>query len=146
MDPEAAEIARPPEPQPLRERPRGGAVGSIVAGGVIIAGVYFGRVILEPFALAVLLSLMLAPAVRELRRLRIGRVASVLVTVLFAFIAIFGFVSAVGDEMISLAQNLPKYEENIATKIRSLNGIPGSGIGRSAMRRAAIRGRHTTDP
>jgi predicted PurR-regulated permease PerM len=128
VDPDAAEIARPPEPQPLRERPRSGAVGSIVAGGVIIAGVYFGRVILEPFALAVLLSLMLAPAVRELRRLRIGRVASVLVTVLFAFIAIFGFVSAVGDEMISLAQNLPKYEENIATKIRSLNGIPGSGI------------------
>src|SRR5437764_1197409 len=103
------------------------AMAAVVIAAGVIAGLYFGSVILEPFALAVLLSLMLAPAVRTLRPY-IGRVPAVLATVLAAFIVILGVATSVGDEVFTLAQNLPKYEYNIATKIRSLNGMPGGGI------------------
>src|SRR4051812_44402723 len=118
-------------PQPIG-RDGGGepgvrAMASVVIAAAVIAGLYFGSVILEPFALAMLLSLMLAPAVRVLRPY-IGRVPAVLATVLVAFVAIFGVAASVGDEIFTLAQNLPKYEYNIATKIRSLKGLPGGGI------------------
>lgn len=102
-------------------------MASIVIAAGVIAGLYFGSVILEPFALAVLLSLMLAPAVRALRPY-IGRVPAVVTAVLVAFVVILGVAASVGDEVFTLAQNLPKYEYNIATKIRSLNGLPGGGI------------------
>ena len=118
-------------PQPIG-RDGGGepgvrAMASVVIAAAVIAGLYFGSVILEPFALAMLLSLMLAPAVRVLRPY-IGRVPAVLATVLVAFVLIFGVAASIGDEVFTLAQSLPKYEYNIATKIRSLNGMPGGGI------------------
>jgi len=106
-----------------------GLMPSALVGAVVIAGLYFGRPVLEPFALAALLSLMLAPGVGWLHRRGIGRTAAVVVTVSFAFLVILGFAAAVGDEVIGLARNLPQYEENIATKIRSLNGVvPGAGV------------------
>src|SRR6202011_59020 len=77
-------------------------------------------------ALAVLLSLLLAPAVRWLHLCGVGRNAAVLATVLLAFIVIIGFGAAVGEQVIGLVRNLPQYEENIAAKIRSLNGVPGA--------------------
>ncbi|HXC13734.1 MAG TPA: AI-2E family transporter, partial [Stellaceae bacterium] len=49
---------------------------------LVVTALYFGREVLVPFALAVLLSFMLAPAVHWLRHLRAGRVAAVAVTVL----------------------------------------------------------------
>ena len=58
---------------------------------LVVAALYFGREVLVPFALAVLLSFLLAPAVHWLRHLRAGRVAAVAVTVLVAFLAIFAF-------------------------------------------------------
>ena len=103
------------------------AMSAVVIAAGVIAGLYFGSVILEPFALAVLLSLMLAPAVRLLRSY-IGRVPAVVAAVLLAFVVILGVAASVGDEVFTLAQNLPKYEYNIAGKIRSLNGMPGGGI------------------
>lgn len=110
------------------ERATGGnAMATVVISAGVIAGLYFGSVILEPLALAVLLSLMLAPLVRLLR-LYIGRVPAALTSVVLAFLVILGVAASVGDEAFTLAQNLPKYEYNIAAKIRSLNGVPGGGI------------------
>lgn len=119
------------EPAPLAtsgpSEPGGRAAAAVIVAAGIIAGLYFGSIILEPFALALLLSLMLAPAVRVLRPY-VGRVPAVLATVLVAFVVIFGVAGSIGDELFTLAQNLPKYEYNIAAKIRSLNGVPGGGI------------------
>jgi predicted PurR-regulated permease PerM len=57
-----------------------------------------------PMALAVLLSFPLAPAVRWLRRLHIGRVAAVTLTVLIAFLATLGFAAVIVQEISTLAQ------------------------------------------
>ena len=78
---------------------------------------------------AALCFLLLAPAVAWLHHCGIGRTAAVVATVAFAFLVILGFAAAIGDEVIGLARNLPQYEDNIATKIRSLNGVvPGAGV------------------
>src|SRR5205823_6467469 len=59
----------------------------------------------------------------------VGRNLAVLATVLFAFLVILGFGAAVGEQVIGFARNLPQYEDNIAAKIRSLNGVvPGAGV------------------
>ena len=76
---------------------------------------------LEPLALAVLLSLMLVPVVRWLGH-GTGRVAAVLVSVLVASVLMLGVIAAITEQAIGLIENLPHYEENIAAKIHSLGG------------------------
>src|SRR5438552_16019757 len=90
-----------------------GLMPAALVGAVVIAGLYFGRPVLEPFALAALLSLMLAPAVRWLHHCGIGRTAAVVATVFFAFVVILGFGVAVGEEVIGLVRNLPHSRDNI---------------------------------
>jgi predicted PurR-regulated permease PerM len=63
---------------------------------------YFGREVLVPIALAVLMSLVLAPAVRLLQRLRLRRLPAVLIVVIVAFAGVF----ALGSLMISQAKQL----------------------------------------
>jgi predicted PurR-regulated permease PerM len=110
------------------QRP-GGVMATLVVAAIAIAGLYFARPVLQPLAVAVLLALLLAPAVRWLHQHGLGRAPAVLVTVFSAFVVIVGFAAAVGEEAISLAQKLPQYEDNIATKIRSLNGVvPGASV------------------
>jgi predicted PurR-regulated permease PerM len=103
------------------ERGSRGTVQPLVVAAIVIAGLYFGRPVLEPLALAVLLSLMLAPLVRWLGHW-IGRLAAVLLSVLVASILILGVLAAITEQAIGLIENLPRYEENIAAKIRSLGG------------------------
>ena len=104
-----------------------------LVAAVGVAVLYFAREVFVPIILAVLLSFLLAPVVRWLRRLRMGRVTAVGVTVLIAFLAIAGFAAVVGGEVSSLAQQLPEYRYNLQTKIRSLPGIvPGGGVFRRA--------------
>lgn len=102
---------------------------AVLVTATVIAILYFAREVVVPITLAVLLSFLLAPAVRWLRRLRVGRVVAVGLTVLVAFIAIAGFAAIVGGEVSSLARQLPEYRYNLETKIRSLPGmVPGGGV------------------
>ncbi len=103
------------------ERGSRGPVWPLVVAAIVIAGLYFGQPVLEPMALAVLLSLMLVPVVRWLGHW-IGRVAAVLVSVLVASVLMLGVIAAITEQAIGLIENLPRYEENIAAKIRSLGG------------------------
>jgi predicted PurR-regulated permease PerM len=101
--------------------------------GLAVAFLYFARDVIVPISLAVLLSFLLAPAVRWLRRWHIGRVTAVSLTVLIAFLAMIGFGAVVVQEISSLAQQLPEYRSNLETKIRSLPGVvPGTGVLRRA--------------
>ena len=115
----------------VRADPPRGLFGmmAVLVTAAVIAILYFAREVFVPITLAILLSFLLAPAVRWLRRLRVGRVTAVGFTVLFAFTAIAGFAAVVGGEVSSLAQQLPEYRYNLQTKIRSLPGIvPGGGV------------------
>jgi len=56
---------------------------SLQIGVVVVVALYFAREVLVPITVAVLLSFVLSPLVNFLRRLRLGRIPSVLIAVLF---------------------------------------------------------------
>jgi predicted PurR-regulated permease PerM len=93
-----------------------------------IIALYFGREIFLPFALAVLLSFLLAPPVDWLRRIRIPRVAAVIIVVTSAVVLIGGLSVFVGSQVVNLADNLPAYQKTMQQKIRAIRAAaPGGG-------------------
>src|SRR6516162_5096129 len=91
----------------------------------VVAALYFGRSVFVPIALATLITFLLSRLVTRLERW-IGRIAAVLVTVIAMF-TIFAAASwVIGRQVIDLADKLPDYQANIATKIRSLR-LPAAG-------------------
>jgi predicted PurR-regulated permease PerM len=85
----------------------------------MIAALYIGRTLFVPLAVAILLTFVLAPLVRLLRRLGADRISSVVIVVVFAFTIIFGFGALLGQQATSLAERLPQYQFNIQQKIQS---------------------------
>src|SRR3954453_20739274 len=82
---------------------------TLVVGSIVIGALYFGRDVFVPLALAVLLSFVLAPMVGRLERLRLGRVASVLLVVAVAFAAFFSLFGYAGRQVAQFAADLPAY-------------------------------------
>jgi len=97
-----------------------------------VAALYFGREVFLPIAIALLLTFALAPLVSVLKRAGIPRLAAVIVSVLSAFAALALFSFIVATQVSELAQNIPVYQTNILTKIRSLKetGVGGGIIAR----------------
>src|SRR5258708_4194491 len=109
-----------PDPLPLANRER--AVG-IIATATVLALLYFARDVLVPISLAVILSLLIAPLVRVLRRIGFGHIMSVLAAVMvfaFSFAAVAG---VIGSQLVHMAQSLPRYERTIQHKLKTLNDV-----------------------
>jgi predicted PurR-regulated permease PerM len=100
-------------------------LGVVQAGLLTVAVLYFGQDLFVPLALAVLLSFILAPVARALRRLRLGRVAGVLISVTLAFALISGLGLLIGRQVTSLAGNLPFYQATVAERLESLRFSTG---------------------
>jgi predicted PurR-regulated permease PerM len=105
----------------------GSALLTLAVVVAVVAGLYFGRTVLVPLALAALLSFALAPLVRLLRRMQLPRIPSVIAVVTFAFLLIFAFGSAIAWQLADLAQRLPSYQFNIESKIEALSESPPGG-------------------
>lgn len=95
------------------------AAGMLIAA-LVIAGLYLGREILVPLALAVLLGFVLDPAVGRLRRWGVPRVLAVIGVVLVALGLIGGSAAFVTWEVRALSAELPTYQNTIRTKLASL--------------------------
>ena len=98
------------------------AIGLLIAAGVL----YLARDVLIPFALAILLAFLLAPAARRLERWKLGRALSTVIVVVFGFSLIGAVGYVAGTQAVSLAAKLPEYRKNISAKIRDLK-TPGEG-------------------
>jgi predicted PurR-regulated permease PerM len=94
----------------------------LIVGGMV-AALYFGREVLVPIALALLLSFVLAPLVRRLQSWRFPRVVAVSIVAIFAFATIFGLGAFMVSQVSQLANDLPRYESNLTDKIQSLQGV-----------------------
>jgi predicted PurR-regulated permease PerM len=112
-------------PQIRLAQPRGTVLTNMAVAALIIAALYFGREIFVPFALAVLLSFVLAPFVMRLRTWRIPRTISVLVVVLIGFSIIFSLGGLMVSQATRLAAKLPGYQQTLSDKIESLRGLMG---------------------
>jgi predicted PurR-regulated permease PerM len=93
-----------------------------VIAAVVVALIYFGRTLLVPLALSILMAFALAPVEEFLRRLRFGRVPGVIVTVTLAVALIVGIATFIGTQIAWLAVSMPQYQHNIVTKIQSVEG------------------------
>jgi predicted PurR-regulated permease PerM/methanogenic corrinoid protein MtbC1 len=89
---------------------------------LITAALYFGRDVLIPLALAILISFILTPSVERLQKLRLGRVPAVLLVVILAFGGIGALTWTMGSQIVDFAETLPRYEQNIRAKAASLHG------------------------
>src|SRR6202161_3510800 len=98
------------------------SVTTILVGVVVVAALYFGREVLVPIALAVLLSFILSPCVRLLQRVHFPRVFAVIAVGAVAFSAIFGLGTLMVSQVNGLARDLPRYQTTLAAKIDSLRG------------------------
>jgi len=76
---------------------------SAVIAAIVVGAIYFGRPILVPIALAILLAFALAPIVSLLRHLRAGRVPSVIFATLAA-IAIIGALVCSSDRSLPVSR------------------------------------------
>jgi predicted PurR-regulated permease PerM len=95
----------------------------IMTAGVILALLYFGRSVLIPLALAIVLSLLVTPLIRALRRLRVGRASSVLVAVAALTVLCVGVAAALGTQILHIAESLPQYESNVQRKLKTLEEV-----------------------
>jgi predicted PurR-regulated permease PerM len=106
---------------------RGPGVSAAIIAALVITGLYVGREIFVPIALAILLSFVLAPPVDFLERWRAPRVAAVAVVVLTAFLAIFALGSLIASQVTQLAEKLPSYQQTMRTKISTLRSATTVG-------------------
>ncbi|WP_028227449.1 AI-2E family transporter [Paraburkholderia ferrariae] len=111
-------------------------LASVITCVVVVCGLYFGRQVLIPITLSVMLSFLLAPLVMLLRRFHLGQFFSILVAVLVTVLALAGVGALIGAQIVQLAADLPQYQEAIEQKVET---VQEKTVGRadSLMSRAA---------
>jgi predicted PurR-regulated permease PerM len=104
------------------------AVATAILAVIIVMMLYFGREIIIPVALAILLSFVLAPLVGFLQRIHVPRGLAVVTVVILAFALIFAIASLLASQLTQLAGDLPRYQSTISEKIQSFrNTTAGKG-------------------
>ncbi len=98
----------------------------LIAVVVAIAGLYFGRSVLMPLSLSLVMSFSLTPVVLFLEKWRLGRVPSVLVVLVLVAAIVTSVGGVVTVQLISIVNQLPEYKSNVHDKIQALR-LPGSG-------------------
>ena len=94
---------------------------------MVVGALYFGREILLPFALAILLSFLLAPLVERLEQWKLGRIPAVLGVVVVAFLGVTLLAFILAQQVYDFADRLPDYKQNIVEKVRTFQS-GGTGI------------------
>lgn len=100
----------------LRDR----AIG-ILAFAAVLGLLYVGRDVLIPLTIALMLSLLIAPLVRKLRRAGLGQTPAVLVAVLTSALLLSAAAGVLATQVLRTAAGLPQYERIIQEKLRNLD-------------------------
>ena len=101
----------------------GATLTTVLLAAVIVAALYFGREVLVPIALAVLLSFVLTPLVGFLQSWFVPRIVAVFAVTLLALVVVLGLAALMVGQVNQLAADLPRYESTLREKIQSLRGV-----------------------
>jgi predicted PurR-regulated permease PerM len=101
---------------------------TLIAIVVVIVGLYFGRQVFIPLALAVVLAFLLTPVVGWLQKCRLGRVPAVLVVLVLAFVLVSSLGWIVTGQLMEIVDQFPSYKSNIHDKIQSVRVPDGSRL------------------
>ncbi len=107
---------------------------------VTVAALYLARDLLSPLTLAVLLSFVLAPLVRLLRRARLPWPPAVLIAVLLALAVLLAVGGVIGAQIAGLADDLPRYETTIRKKVDTVQELTIGRVNRFLARIDELRG------
>ena len=105
---------------PVIARPRRSGLEPLVPwliAAIAMAGLYFGKSVLVPIILAGLISFLLAPIARLLRRTGLPRGPAVIVTVLLALAGFALIGSVIASQVATLGKDAPAYAERISEKV-----------------------------
>ena len=105
---------------------------TLVALVVTVAGLYFGREVLIPLALAILFSFLLAPLVNRLERLGVWRVPAVLLVTVAAFVVVVLLGYILAGQIVELADRLPEYSDAIKQRAASIRHSAGGILSRAS--------------
>ena len=109
-----------PPPKPVSQAPALGAYKIMTLFVMIVATLCFGKEVLVPVTLTLLLAFILAPLVELLQRLHLGKVPSVLLGVILALGVVLAIGGVIGTQVADLGADLPQYASTIDTKVSSI--------------------------
>lgn len=98
----------------------------------VVAVLYLAREILIPLAFAVTLSLILAPAIRWLQKLRLGRVPAALLVMVMSIVGAGAIGWVIFTDLVDVANQLPEYRQNIHKKLEAIRAPSTGAVGRAA--------------
>jgi predicted PurR-regulated permease PerM len=105
---------------------------AVVVAVAAIAALYFARVVLIPFALALLFTFILTPVVKILERIHLRRIPSTILVVLLAVAACGAVGWMVAKQLSEAANQLPAYKSNIKTRLGSLHWPANQSLDRAS--------------
>lgn len=97
----------------------------LLLAAIVIAGLYLGRDVLAPLALALLLTIAALPVAEWMQRRRVPRVAAALLILTVVAGVMLGLVQVVVTQAYLLLAELPRYEAELRTKLDALSGSSG---------------------
>ncbi len=97
---------------------------------LVVAVLYLAKGVLVPLTLAAMLAFLLTPVCDWLERRKLGRIPSVLITVILAFALLGAGAWTTALQIMDLAPKLPEYQSHIQTKLHSVNGYLSTALGR----------------
>lgn len=95
---------------------------------LVIGCLYAAQVVLIPVAVAILLTFSLSPIVVGLQRRGLPRMFAVCLVVMVAVLVISGLIWFLTAQLVSLANDLPKYQENVAKRIAELRTTDSNSL------------------
>jgi predicted PurR-regulated permease PerM len=96
------------------------STNTVLTAILIIAALQYGQDVILPLAIAMLITFALSPLVTILRNAGLPMIAAVLAVVTLAFAVIGIFLLTVVGQVGQLAQELPTFQDNIVTKLNTL--------------------------
>jgi len=101
---------------------------TLTAVVVVVAGLYVGRQVLIPLALAVVLAFLLTPVVNALQRCRLGRVPAVLLVLVLGAGLLGSLGWIITSQLMDIVDQFPSYKSNLHDKIQTLRIPNGSRL------------------
>ena len=112
---------------------------------LVVTILYIGKPVLVPITLALLLAFLVAPVVAFVRRLGVGRVPSVVLSVVLALGVVSAVGSVIGMQVSSLTNELPQYAAAIEKKLAVAQDYTLGRISRFAGKLGPRSSRHSVE-
>ena len=122
------------------------SANTVVGATCLIALLHFGREVLEPLALALILSLVLAPLVRSMTRVGLARMPAVLLSVALVATFVAGVGAVLATQLVTITRDLPQYRSAIRTKVAKVREVVERPISRIEAELSAVAPSGAVEP